>query len=237
MSTQSPNESTLQNPKEVAGRAAAQLVKSGMTVGLGTGSTVYFTLVALAERMRDEGLELRCIPTSVDTEVKAREMGIPLVGLHEVDRIDLTIDGADEADHGFRLTKGGGGALLREKVVAFMSARMAVVMTPNKLVERLGKTFALPVEVVPFAASLVERRLIELGAEVQLRMGASDEAYVTDNSNHILDATFAQGIEDPIAIEKALAEVPGMVESGLFIGLATEIYMGKPDGTCEILTR
>ncbi|MDF1836288.1 MAG: ribose 5-phosphate isomerase A, partial [Planctomycetota bacterium] len=117
MPTQSQPESTLQNPKEVAGRAAAQLVETGMTVGLGTGSTVFFTLVALAERMAAQGLELRGIPTSVDTENKAREMGIPLVALNEVDHIDLTIDGADESDRNFRLTKGGGGALLREKVV------------------------------------------------------------------------------------------------------------------------
>jgi len=232
MPTQSQNEHTLQNPKEVAGRAAAQLVETGMTVGLGTGSTVYFTL---AERMESEGLKLRGIPTSVDTETKARKMGIPLVELHEVDHIDLTIDGADESDHQFRLTKGGGGALLREKVVAHMSARMAVVMTPDKLVERLGRTFALPVEVVPFAASLVQRKLESLGAQVKLRT-AGDGAYVTDNSNHILDSTFPEGITDPAAVEKALAEVPGMVESGLFIGLATELYMGKADGTCEILT-
>ncbi|MFT5200025.1 MAG: ribose 5-phosphate isomerase A [Planctomycetota bacterium] len=237
MPVQSPQKPTLQNPKEVAGRAAAQLVKSGMTVGLGTGSTVYFTLLALSERMASEGLQLQGIPTSVDTENKATELGIPLVALHDVEKIDLTIDGADEADHSFRLTKGGGGALLREKVVAHMSARMAVVMTPDKLVERLGKTFALPVEVVPFAASLVRRKLEALGANVVLRVASNGSTYVTDNSNHILDGTFPNGIEDPLEVEKTLAEVPGMVESGLFIGLATELYMGKPDGTCEILTR
>jgi ribose 5-phosphate isomerase A len=227
----------LQNPKEVAGRKAAQLVQSGMTVGLGTGSTVYFTLAALAERMASEGLEIRCVPTSLDTEAKAKKMRIPLVSLDAVERIDLTIDGADEADSDFRLTKGGGGALLREKVVAYMSDRMAVVMTPDKLVERLGKTFALPVEVVPFAASLVQRKLEALGARVKLRTAAGGPIYVTDNSNHILDATFPDGIESPSEVEAALAKVPGMVESGLFIGLATELYMGKPDGTCEILTR
>ncbi len=237
MTTQTPNEPTLQNPKEVAGRAAAKLVESGMTVGLGTGSTVFFTLLALAERMQGEGLKLRGVPTSVDTENKAREMGIPLATLEEVEAIDLTIDGADEADHRFRLTKGGGGALLREKVVASMSARMAVVMTPDKLVERLGKTFALPVEVVPFAASLVARKAAGLGAQVNLRKTEQGETYVTDNSNHILDCTFPDGLQDPDAVERALDEIPGMVESGLFIGLATEIYMGKADGTCEVLTR
>ncbi|MDF1836287.1 MAG: ribose-5-phosphate isomerase A, partial [Planctomycetota bacterium] len=114
--------------------------------------------------------------------------------------------------------------------------RLAVVMTPDKLVDRLGRTFALPVEVVPFAASLVERKLQALGAQVQLR-GADGGVFVTDNSNHILDATFPGGIEDPEAVESALAKVPGMVESGLFIDLASELYMGKADGTCEILTR
>ncbi|MCA9002805.1 MAG: ribose-5-phosphate isomerase RpiA [Planctomycetes bacterium] len=237
MTPQTPTPNHVQNPKEVAGRAAAQLVESGMIVGLGTGSTVYFTLVALAERMASEGLSFRGVPTSIDTETKARDMGIPLVTLDQVDRIDLTIDGADEADGEFRLTKGGGGALLREKVVAYLSNRMAVVMTPDKLVARLGKTFALPVEVVPFAASLVERALVELGAEAKLRSAADGSTYVTDNANHILDATFPDGIESPAHVEAALAKVPGMVESGLFIGLATELYMGKPDGTCEILTR
>ncbi|HPF14533.1 MAG TPA: ribose-5-phosphate isomerase RpiA, partial [Planctomycetota bacterium] len=211
---------TLKDPKQVAGSQAASLVEDGMVVGLGTGSTVYFTLQTLAQRIQTEGLRIQGVPTSIDTEDKAREMGIPLIGLDRVERIDLTIDGADEADHDFRLTKGGGGALLREKVVAYLSDRVAIVMTPNKLVRRLGQTFALPVEVVPFAGPVIARELTRLGAEVQLRTQIDGRAYLTDNHNQIYDCRFPAGIEDPVELERHLAHVPGVVESGLFIGLA-----------------
>ena len=229
--------SKVNNPKQVAGTEAAKLVEDGMVVGLGTGSTVYFTLVALAKRMESEGLRIQGVPTSIDTENKAREMGIPLIGLDRVTSIDLTIDGADEADHGFRLTKGGGGALLREKVVAYLSKRMAVVMTPDKLVEKLGATFALPVEVVPFAAPMVAREVEAIGAIPKLRKQVDGKPYLTDNHNQILDCTFAAGIADPAAMEHQLDSIPGVVESGLFIDLAHHLYMGKSDGTCEVLSR
>ncbi|MBK7878707.1 MAG: ribose-5-phosphate isomerase RpiA [Planctomycetes bacterium] len=222
----------MQNPKEIAGRRAAEFVEHGMTVGLGTGSTVHFTLVRLAERVK-EGLALRGVPTSIDTERKAREWGIPLATLDEVAAIDLTIDGADEIDREFQMIKGGGGALLREKVVAALSRREVIVVGEDKLVTRLGTTFALPIEVVPFARGPVERRLCALGAEVVVR-AREGRTYTTDNGNLILDCRFAAGIANARALERELAGVPGIVESGLFIDLAHVLVVGKQDGTCEV---
>ena len=230
-------ESTVHDPKEVAGRRAAELFESGTTVGLGTGSTVHFTLLRLAERMRDEGLELRGVPTSVDTEEKARELGIPLVALDDVLALDLTIDGADEVDGDFNMIKGGGGALLREKVVARVSKREAIVITRPKLVERLGTSFLLPVEVVPFARPVVARAIKELGADAILRQQEPGASFVTDNGNEILDCRFSDGIADPPTLERELDAIPGVVATGLFIGVADVLYVGAGDGSCEVIER
>lgn len=221
------------NPKEVSGRNAAELVEDGMVVGLGTGSTVAFTLERLAERIRSEGLALRGVPTSLDTETKARALGIPLVTLDEVESIDLTIDGADEVDRALNLTKGGGGALLREKVVAFASWQLVIVVGRDKLVERLGTTFLLPVEVVPFARPAVAREIRALGAEPILRMGDAGKPYATDNGNQILDCRYPDGIEDPAEMERSLDRIPGIVETGLFVGLADLVVVGAADGSVE----
>ncbi len=221
------------NPKEIAGRRAASFVESGMAVGLGTGSTVHFTLLALAERVRREGLRFRGVPTSLDTERKAREWGLELATLDDVAALDLAIDGADEVDPQFQMTKGGGGALLREKVVASISRRVVIVLGREKLVQRLGASFPLPVEIVPFARASVERALVALGAQVVLRTELG-RAFATDNGNWILDCRFAQGIADPRELENALAHVPGLVESGLFIDLAHTLVIGAADGSCEL---
>ena len=219
--------------KEAAGRRAAQFVEDGMTVGLGTGSTVYFTLVGLAERIQAEKLSIRGVPTSVDTYQKATEMEIPLVGLDEVERIDLTIDGDDEIDHRFRAIKGGGGALLREKVIAAASTRVIVIVDSSKLVPMLGK-FALPVEVVPFATEFVRTRLAELGARVMHRTIAGTPA-LTDQSNHILDAALDE-IPKPTEIAAAIAAIPGVVEHGLFLDEIDTIVIGRGD-TVEVRHR
>jgi ribose 5-phosphate isomerase A len=223
--------------KEAAGRAAAELVQDGMTLGLGTGSTVFFALRRLAQRIAEEKLSLRGVPTSLDTERKAREMGIPLASLDDVSVIDLTIDGADEIDARFDMIKGGGGALLREKVVACLTKQEVIVADPSKVVERLGVLFPLPVEVVPFARATVARRVTSMGAAWTLRMSASNEPTLTDNGNVILDCRFADGIASAADLERELAAVPGVVESGLFVGLAHVLIVGGADGSTEVTRR
>lgn len=214
--------------KEAAGRAAADLVESGMRLGLGTGSTVAHFLDALAAR----GLDVAGVPTSEATAQRCRELGIPLLDPADVDRLDLCVDGADELTRDLVLTKGGGGALLREKVVAAMSDRMAVIATPDKVVPRLGATFPLPVEVVPFALAPVTRTLDDLGFHVQPRHGG---AVCTDNGNAILDCTAAEGILDPDVLDLELARIPGIAEHGLFVDLASLALLGAEDGTVERL--
>lgn len=225
------------NAKRSAGRRAADLIEDGMTVGLGTGSTVFFTLQRLAERIREEGLSVRGVPTSVDTETKARELNIPLATLDEVERIALTIDGADEIDGDYQMIKGGGGALLREKVVATISDRVVTVVGRDKLVERLGTTFLLPVEVVPFARATVTRAIKTLGGEPAVRLAQPEQPFVTDNGNQILDCKFEGGITDARALAAQLSNEPGIVEHGLFIDLATDVVIGNEDGTAELRSK
>lgn len=223
------------NPKEVAGKKAAELVKDGDVVGLGTGSTVYYTLLRLAERINSEKISIRGIPTSKQTEQIARQLGIPIVGFEQVEPIDLTIDGADEVDSKFNMIKGGGGALLREKVVASASKNRVIVVDPSKLVKLLGERFALPVEVVPFASFPVSKIIEGLGADPGLRRSKDSTPstpFLTDNGNYILDCKFS-GIGDPVELSKALKLIPGVVESGLFIGLADILIVGKEDGNYE----
>jgi ribose 5-phosphate isomerase A len=223
------------DPKEVAGRRAAEFVEDGTRIGLGTGSTVLFTLKRLAERVR-EGLKVACVPTSLDTETKARALGIPLLELARAESLDLTIDGADEIDGSFHMIKGGGGALLREKVVASISRRVVTIVGAEKVVARLG-AFPLPVEVVPFAREVVERALIRKGAQPKLRAARDGSPYVTDNGNQILDCHFPGGIADAPALERELDQIPGIVETGLFIGLSHVLVIGRADGTAEVRER
>jgi ribose 5-phosphate isomerase A len=227
----------MSDAKRAAGERAAQFVTDGMIVGLGTGSTVHFALLGLAERIRREGLSIRGVPTSFDTETKAEELGIPLVALSEVIEIDLTIDGADEVDPAFDMIKGGGGALLREKVVASVSRREVIIVDSAKLVDRLGVRFLLPLEVIPFARSVVAARLEALGATPTVRMRATGEPRRTDNGNEILDCRFPEGIEDAAALEIELASIPGVIESGLFVGLAHTLVIGGADGAVEVRER
>lgn len=215
--------------KRAAGYAAADRVESGMRLGLGTGSTVAHFLDRVAER----GLDVQGVPTSRATGARCQELGIQLLDPGTVERLDLCVDGADELTDGLVLTKGGGGALLREKVVATMSERMLVIATPDKVVDRLADTFALPVEVVPFAVGPVSRWLRDLGFDVEARGGGDVE---TDNGNRILDCRMPGGLEDPEAMDAALALIPGIAEHGLFVDLATEAILGRADGTVTTLT-
>jgi len=210
--------------KEAAGRAAAKLVRDGDVVGLGTGSTAYFAVVAIGERVKS-GLKIVGIPTSVATADLARNLGIPLTTLDEHPQIDITIDGADEIDPRLNLIKGGGGALLREKVVASVTKKMVVVGDSTKVVPALGK-FPLPVEIIPFARTVIERKIASLGATTKLRMKPDGQPFVTDNGNQILDASFGK-IADPAFVARSLGETPGVVEHGLFIGVAKLALVGR----------
>ena len=211
--------------KRVAGEAAATLVEDGMRLGLGTGSTVAFFLDALAAR----GLDVAGVPTSEATARRCRELGIRLLDVDTTTELDLAVDGADEVDHDLHVTKGGGGALLREKVVASLAHRFVVIATQDKLVDRLGDTFPLPIEVVPFATGPVRHRLEERGFEVRQRQ-IDAGPYITDNGNVILDARLPGGVADPAAVDVQLALVPGIAEHGLFVGLATEALLGADTG-------
>lgn len=222
-----PNE----EEKEATGRAAAKLVRDGDVVGLGTGSTAYYAVTALGERV-NAGMQIVGIPTSMQTADLARALGIPLTTLDEHPEIDITIDGADEIDHHLNLIKGGGGALLREKVVASASRRMIVVVDSSKFVDKLGK-FPLPVEVISFARVVVEKRIGALGASVKSRTKRDGSPYFTDNGNPILDCSFGQ-IDDPAALAAELSRIPGIVEHGLFIGLAELVLIGRGEGVDEI---
>jgi ribose 5-phosphate isomerase A len=210
--------------KEIAGRAAAELVRDDEVVGLGTGSTAYFAVVALGERVK-AGLKIIGIPTSVQTGDLARAVGIRLTTLDEHPEIDITIDGADEVDPRLQLIKGGGGALTREKVIASVSKKMVVVADSSKVVAELGK-FPLPVEVIAFARTVVENKIVALGGTPKLRLRPDRSPFLTDNGNQILDCSFGK-IDDPPALAIALSDTPGIVEHGLFIGLAKVALVGR----------
>ncbi len=204
--------------KEAAARASLQFIEDGQVVGLGTGSTAAYFIKLLAERVR-KGLRIRGIPTSVRSRELALSLGIPLTTLDECQEIAVTVDGADEVDPELRLIKGGGGAMLREKIVASATKQLVIVADASKRVPVLGK-FPLPVEVIRFAQTLVAKRIRALGADVQLRLSADGKPYVTDENNHVLDCWFGQ-IPDADGLARTLSDMPGVVEHGLFIGMAS----------------
>lgn len=213
--------------KKLAGEKATEYIKSGMVLGLGTGSTVEYTIRKIGELVKD-GLKITGIPTSSHTKKLAKECNIPTSDLEEHPSVDLTIDGADEVDQDFNLIKGGGGALTREKIVAYHSKKEIIVIDESKIVKRMGSLVPLPVEVVKFGWLPVKKNIEELGCTVELRK-ITDEPYITDNSNYILDCEFEK-IEDPEKLEKDINNIPGVVENGLFIDLANIIIVGCGQG-------
>jgi len=213
-----------EHEKEAAARASLHFIKDGQVVGLGTGSTAACFIKLLAERVRD-GLRIRGIPTSARSQHLALSLGIPLTTLDECQEIAVTVDGADEVDPKLRLIKGGGGALLREKIVASATKQLVIVADLSKQVQVLGK-FPLPVEVIPFAQVLVAKRITALGAEVRLRTEAGGKPFVTDEQHHILDCRFG-AIPDPETLARELSDMPGVVEHGLFIGMASIALFAK----------
>ena len=230
--------SPIDTAKFVCAQRASEFVKDGMKLGLGTGSTAAWLVKCLGERVRSEGLNITCVPTSNRTAELARDVGIKIVSLDEAGWLDLTIDGADEFDPNLNLIKGGGGAHLQEKIVATASDQMIVITDASKRVETLG-AFPLPVEVIPFGIkatkSLVEETLDSmdvLGREVTVRM-KGDAPFVTDEGNHILDLHLKR-IGNPRQLSLVLNQIPGVVENGLFIDICDAVVVGYGDGRVEI---
>jgi ribose 5-phosphate isomerase A len=217
--------------KEAAARASLGFIRDGQVVGLGTGSTAACFIRLLGEQVKN-GLRVRGIPTSVRSRDLALRLGIPLTTLDECQEIDVTVDGADEVDPELRLIKGGGGALLREKIVASATKRLIIVADATKRVAVLGK-FPLPVEVIQFARALVTKRIAAFGAQVTVRLEGSGEPYVTDEKNHILDCSFGQ-IPDADDLARRLSDMPGVVEHGLFIGMASTVLVAKGSEIVEL---
>jgi ribose 5-phosphate isomerase A len=219
--------------KQQAAERALAFLEDGMSVGLGTGSTAARFVDLVGQRVR-QGLRIRCVPTSEVTRAQAERLGIPLITLEEVPFLDLTVDGADEIDDDLRLIKGAGGALLREKIVATASERMVVIADQSKQVEMLGK-FPLPVEVVQFGLTATRNMIIALAAEancegeVRQRLGSDGRPVVTDGGNFILDCHFGR-IPHPEGLDEALKLVPGVVENGLFLGIADVVVIAGAGG-------
>ncbi|MGL5873316.1 MAG: ribose-5-phosphate isomerase RpiA [Xenococcaceae cyanobacterium] len=217
-----------QTMKQEVGKAAADRVKSNSIVGLGTGSTTAFAIQYIGERLaKGEISNVVGIPTSFQAEVLAKKYGIPLTTLDAVDRIDIAIDGADEVDPNKNLIKGGGAAHTREKVVDALAEIFIVVVDGGKLVDKLGSTFLLPVEVIPMAVAPVTRALEKLGGKAELRMGVKKAGpVVTDQGNLVIDVKFDR-IEDPANLEKTINNIPGVLENGLFVGVADVVLVGE----------
>jgi len=226
-----------QEQKHAAAVRALDAVTPGMKLGLGTGSTAALFVEALGARVAD-GLDVICVPTSEATAHQALALDIPLASLDELVSLDLTVDGADEVDNRLRLIKGGGGALLREKIVAAASRKMIVIADESKLVAKLGR-FPLPVEVVPFAAEVTAGKIADAAAAIgtrgplTLRTEDDGAPFLTDGGHYIYDCAFGE-IADPGALAQALNGLPGVVDHGLFIGLASQALIGTDDGVREI---
>ncbi|HEY9737172.1 MAG TPA: ribose-5-phosphate isomerase RpiA [Trichocoleus sp.] len=222
--------------KQEVGRAAAARVQSNTVVGLGTGSTTAFAIQFIGERLKSGELtNIKGVPTSFQASVLAKQHGIPLTTLDEVDEIALAIDGADEVDPQFNLIKGGGAAHTREKIVDGLAKEFIVVVDSSKLVDHLGSTFPLPVEVLPMAVAPVTKALKALGGTPELRMGVKkDGPVITDQGNMVLDVKF-DAIDNPIELEKTINNIPGVLENGLFVGVATEVLVGEvKDGQATV---
>ncbi len=215
--------------KRLAGIEAAKFITSGMKVGLGTGSTVRHTVIELGRRIKEDGLEIVGVPTSLATETLALEVGIPLIELSDVGRLDIVIDGADEYDTNFQLIKGGGAALLREKIVAQQSSAMVVVADDRKRVKVLGE-FPLPIEVTPFSYLTTVKSLSELlGCSVEIRM-VGEQKLVTDNGNLIADAHTGPIITDPEKLENQILHIAGVVQVGLFNNMCDAVVLAGKNG-------
>jgi len=219
-----------ESEKEAAARASLRFVRDGQVVGLGTGSTAKYAVTLLGERVR-AGLKIRGIPTSQKTAELATSLGIPLTNFQEVQKIDVTIDGADEVDPNLQLIKGGGGALLHEKIVASASRQLIIIADSSKQVPVLG-AFPVPIEISGFAEGLVKKEVEALGASVTLRQSAG-KPFLTDEGHHILDCSFGK-IPDPVSLARTLSDMPGVVEHGLFIHMTTTVLVAHGESVEEL---
>jgi ribose 5-phosphate isomerase A len=223
---------TQDEAKALVGKRAAEMVESGMSVGLGTGSTSRMFIKALGARVKNEGLKIRCVASSDASHDLGRSLGMDVVSLAELPELDLYIDGADEVGPGLSLIKGGGGALLREKIVASAAKKFIVVVDSTKVVGTLGK-FPLPVEVVKMALRLVEKRLTDLSLKPKLRHHSDGTLYMTDENNYILDCV-CERIEDPAATAAEIRAIIGVVEHGLFLKMASLALVAGDNGVTEM---
>jgi ribose 5-phosphate isomerase A len=221
-----------QRAKAAAARAAAGLVADGMSVGLGSGSTVAYFIEILGERCR-QGLKISCVASSEATFTSGQRVALPMVDMVGVTDLDITIDGADEIDPVKNMIKGGGGALLREKILASISREMVVIVDSSKLVKQLG-TFPLPIEVVCFGLDATLARFRRLKLTAVLRRAENDTPYITDNGNYIIDIQLNSRHRKLRELDTELRRIPGVVETGLFLGLAGRVVIGYEDGTIKI---
>lgn len=220
--------------KKAAAVAAAELVQSGMLLGLGTGTTIKFFIERLAERCKS-GLKISAVSSSEQSTQLAGSLGIPLADINTLKSLDLTVDGADEIDEQKRMIKGGGGALLREKIVASMSKEMIVIVDAGKCVKELGSTFPLPIEIMTFAWRATVNHLDALRLKGKLRMGKNNAPYITDNGNYIYDVDKEALRGDLTTLNQLILAIPGVVETGFFFNLAGRVIVGNPDGSVIIL--
>jgi ribose 5-phosphate isomerase A len=221
------------NAKQAAASKAVEHIQNGMTLGLGTGSTAYWAIQYIGARVKN-GLQVRAIATSVQSQSLALELGIPIISFAEAEQLDITIDGADEVDENLQLIKGGGGALLREKIVASATKYYIIIIDEKKLVRILGQ-FKLPVEVIPFGWELAATKLKELGGEPYRRLG-NEKPFLTDNGNYILDCAFGK-IPAPATLHEKINGISGVVDNGLFIDLADCVIVGSEDGETKSIFR
>ena len=233
-----PNKDWIEQAKRKAAVKAVQYVKDGFVVGLGSGSTAAYAIKEIGKRIKHEQLHVFGIPTSYQALLLAVENKIPIVTLEEHPVIDVTIDGADQIDNSLNLIKGNGGALTKEKVVASASKRLIIVADESKKVEILGENnHPIPIEVIPFATPFVKNKIKENGGESTVREGVKKVGpVITDNGNMIIDATFGF-IRNPKELDQKLRSIPGVIETGLFVGMVDEVYLGKRSGVEKLLQK
>ncbi len=223
----------IEKAKQAAGQKAAHFVEDGMIVGLGTGSTAEFFIRALAERVKKEKLRLETVASSHASAALARSLGLHIVELNDVSRVDLTVDGADEIDPKKRMIKGGGGAHVREKILAAASEEMVVVVDETKLVKQLGKA-KLPVEVLLYGSPMTKAKLEQAGYHGRWRTHEDGTLFVTENGNLLFDVLFAKLPKSPEEDHVLITQIPGVVDTGFFFGLAGRVVIGYPDGTVDV---